>query len=298
MTRDAPSPLRVVAVHGIGNSFGAGISDARKEELRALKATAWARDLATGLEISTDRLDVDFAYYADRLRRPGPPAQGELGGDFLDDPQAQEMLDAWARELGVPHEVTQGRATVPLRGLASWMARRFDLAEGPLRIFIQTFCAEVTAYLRAADAPERIAAREEVAGRIAKFQPRVVVAHSLGSVVAYEALHARPDLQPELLLTLGSPLALPNVIFERLVPTPRASDSVQPRGAALPGTTRWVNIADPGDLVAIPPRLDKFFAGIALDHTTAISALFHFHHAANYLRCATTAVTIAPYLRT
>lgn len=295
MTRDATSPLRVVAVHGIGNSFGSGISDESKEELRALKAAAWARDLASGLDVPSDRFDVDFAYYADRLL-PGPPAQGGSDGDFLNDPRAQEMLDAWARELGVPDEVAQGHATVPLRGLASWMAHRFNLAEGPLRIFIQTLCAEVTTYLRAADAPERIAAREEVAARIARLRPRVVIAHSLGSIVAYEALHARPELQPELLLTLGSPLALPNVVFERLVPTPRSSDSPQPRGAALPGKTRWVNIADPGDPVAIPPRLDKSFAGIALDHTTTISTLFHFHHAANYLRCATTAATIAPYL--
>jgi hypothetical protein len=42
------------------------------------------------------------------------------------------MLDAWARELGVPDEVAQGYATVSLRALSSWLARRFDLAEGPL----------------------------------------------------------------------------------------------------------------------------------------------------------------------
>ena len=35
------------------------------------------------------------------------------------------------------------------------------------------------------------------------------MAHFLGTVVAYEALHAHPDLHVYLLLTLGSPLALP-----------------------------------------------------------------------------------------
>ncbi|MCL7382440.1 lysophospholipase [Streptomyces sp. 35G-GA-8] len=41
-------------------------------------------------------------------------------------------------------------------------------------------------------APERTAAREEVTARIARYRPRVVIAHSLGSVVAFEALHAHP----------------------------------------------------------------------------------------------------------
>ncbi len=35
------------------------------------------------------------------------------------------------------------------------------------------------------------------------------MAHFPGTVVAYEALHAHPDLQVYLLVTPGSPLALP-----------------------------------------------------------------------------------------
>ena len=35
------------------------------------------------------------------------------------------------------------------------------------------------------------------------------MAHFLGTVVASEALHAHPDLQVYLLVTPGSPLALP-----------------------------------------------------------------------------------------
>ena len=39
--------------------------------------------------------------------------------------------------------------------------------------------------------------------------PTRVMAHSLGTVMAYEALHAHPGLHVYLLVTLGSPLALP-----------------------------------------------------------------------------------------
>lgn len=205
------------------------------------------------------------------------------------------MLTAWAQELGLPDEVSQGHATVPLRALSSWVARRFDLAQGPLRVFLQMLFPEVAAYLRAEDASQRTAAREEVAARITQHRPRIVVAHSLGSVVAYEALHAHPELQPDLFLTLGSPLALPRVVFERLIPAPRPAGSA-PQGMPLPGRTRWVNIADPGDPVAVPPQLSQYFDGIALDHTTVISPIFRFHHATNYLQSATAAATIAPYL--
>ena len=294
MTNPGYSPLRVVAVHGVGNSFGADVTGTRREELRALKAAAWARQLGSGLGVPGDRIDLDFAYYADKLLT-APVAQGEQDGDFLDDPLAQEMLASWAQELGVPGEVSQGHATVPLRALSSWVARRFDLAEGPLRVFLRMLFPEVATYLRTEDAPERTAAREEVAARIARHQPRIVIAHSLGSVVAYEALHAHPELQPDLFLTLGSPLALPRAVHERLIPAPRPVGPT-PQGERLPGKTRWVNIADPGDPVAVPPRLSRHFDGIDLDHTTVISPCFRFHHAANYLQAATTAATIGPYL--
>ncbi|MFE6156620.1 serine peptidase [Streptomyces sp. NPDC057889] len=286
--------MRIMAVHGVGNNFGSGIRGARLEELRAQRAAVWAAQLSRGLDIPPDRVDLDFAYYADKLRT-GPVAQGAGAGDFLDDPLEQEMLTAWARALGVSSQVSQGHATMPLRALSSWIARRFDLAEGPLRVFIRMLFAEVAAYLQAEDAPQRAAAREEVAARIDRHRPRVVIAHSLGSVVAYEALHAYPELQPELFLTLGSPLALPHVVFERLSPAPQATGPTL-QGIRLPGQTRWVNIADPGDPVAIPPHLCRSFDGIALDHTSVISPLFRFHHASNYLQSATTAATLAPHL--
>ena len=45
---------------------------------------------------------------------------------------------------------------------------------------------------------------------------RVLVGHSLGSVVAYEALCANPGWPVRMLVTLGSPLGIPNLIFDRL----------------------------------------------------------------------------------
>ncbi|MGQ4401326.1 serine peptidase [Streptomyces hayashii] len=289
--------LPVLAVHGVGNSFGRGLSGERLEQRRQLQATAWARHLAAGLGADPERLDVDFAYYADKLdTHAGPPAQGPGDGGPLTDPLAQQMMEAWADALGMSRPPAQGHLTLPVRQLAAWLARRFDLDEGRLRIFVRLFFAEVATYLRAVDGKERIDAREEVAARIMRHRPRVVVAHSLGSVVAYEALHGTPEAGVELFLTLGSPLALPGVVFERLDPAPTGAAPPY-RGIRPSGAARWVNIADPGDPVAVPPGLARFFDGLGLDLTDSVHPLFGFHHAKNYLRCAGTAATLAPYLR-
>ncbi|HEX5144411.1 MAG TPA: hypothetical protein VFW21_11145, partial [Mycobacterium sp.] len=76
---------------------------------------------------------------------------------------------------------------------------------------------------------------------------RIVVGHSLGSVVAYEAIrsHQQP---PPLLITLGSPLGL-NAVNRRLQQPP-----------AFPaGLGRWVNLADNDDIVAARPHLTAVF---------------------------------------
>ncbi len=73
----------------------------------------------------------------------------------------------------------------------------------------------------------------------------VIVAHSLGSVVAYETLFAAQAYPVTTLITLGSPLGLPNLIFHRLAPAPATEFG------AWPGRVQhWTNIADMGDVVA------------------------------------------------
>ncbi|MGA5114804.1 serine peptidase [Streptomyces pseudogriseolus] len=217
-----------------------------------------------------------------------------MDADELDDPLARELLAAWLKEIGAPKAVALGAMTLPLRYAASWTAEKFSLDGRLTHLFVRIFFREVAAYLRSQDDAARLAARDEVATRIAQHRPRAVIAHSLGTVVAYEALHAHPDLGVELFITLGSPLALPHAVFHRLSPTPTGSPV--PLGARPASVGRWVNIADPGDPVAIPPRLARAFAGIALDLTTPIHAAFGFHRAKNYLACAATAATLGPYL--
>ncbi|MFH8500521.1 serine peptidase [Streptomyces coeruleorubidus] len=288
MTISASQPLSIVAVHGVGYHNRRATSD----QVRAAQRSHWTQHLAKGLGLPTSRLNLDFAYYAAALNT-GPMAQGPVDAEELEDPLATELLAEWLEGLEAPRPVALGALTLPLRYAASWVAEKFSLDGQLTQLFIRLFFRELSVYLRADDGRAR-AAREEVATCIAQHRPRVVTAHSLGTVVVYEALHAHPELRVELLLTLGSPLALPRAVFDRL--TPRPAGSPVPLGARPACVDRWVNIADPGDPVAIPPRLSRAFTGIALDLTTPIHAAFGFHHAKNYLACSATAATLGPYL--
>jgi hypothetical protein len=289
MTPREDTSLRIVGVHGVGHYDGYRTADV----VCAAYSADWARHLAAGLAVAANRLDVSVAYYAPELH-PGPVAHG---GDLheLQDLLAKELMAEWLETLGAPASVSQGALTLPLRYAASWVADKFSLNGRLTNLFIQVFFTEAAAYLRGGDNPARLAAREQVADRIAQHRPRIVIAHSLGTVVTYEALHAHPELTVDLLLTLGSPLALPGAIFDRLIPHP-ANGPTGRLGARPEGVKRWVNIADPGDPVAIPPRLARAFQGIALDLTDTIHVGFGFHHARNYLSCAATAASLGPFV--
>ena len=80
---------------------------------------------------------------------------------------------------------------------------------------------------------------------------RVLVGHSLGSVVAYEALCANPEWPVTMLVTLGSPLGIPNLIFDRLQPAPAGGSGGRDRGAGGRAGRAWTNVADQGDVVAL-----------------------------------------------
>ncbi len=72
-------------------------------------------------------------------------------------------------------------------------------------------------------------ARERVAALVGS-ETAVVVEHSLGSVVAYEVLCAMPDHQVRALVTVGSPLGIRNLVWDRLEPPPTDGLGVWPGG--------------------------------------------------------------------
>jgi hypothetical protein len=68
--------------------------------------------------------------------------------------------------------------------------------------------------------------------------------------VAYEAAHIMAQPLP-LLVTLGSPLGLQTIVYQRLRPQPPAF----PRNVQ-----RWINVADRDDFIAAEPDLEGLFS--------------------------------------
>ncbi len=268
----------IVGVHGVGNYLPGQPAD----KVAARRSADWASAVATGLGVQPDALDLTVAYYAPLLHAGEPAAQAaaldpDRALDSLD-PDTKALACSWIEALDLPEVTVQGRLAVPLRHAVSAAADRFSLDGRLTKLFVAVCFPEVARYLAAGDAPARGQAREHVATTIAHRQARIVIAHSLGTVVV------------DLLVTLGSPLALPGAVFGRLQPQPGAGTGLRPVNVR-----RWVNISDYGDPIAILRPFKTYFPGVDLDLTESVG-LFDFHRAARYLACASLAATLQPLL--
>ena len=287
--------MRVVCVHGIGqqlqgeHSLLAGWLPALRDGL--------TRAGAAGLVAEHD---MGMAFYGDLFRPPG----SALG---VGDPMFQAsdvdagvetdlLLAWWAEAARVDERVVAPGADTLVRtpgsvqaGLRALSRSRF-WAGVALRSMVFDL-KQVRGYLTDPGLRQRIRARVT---RMIDDGTRVVVAHSLGTVVAYEALHelhTQGGHRVRALVTLGSPLGIPNLIFDRLQPAP-----VGGRGA-WPGdqTLVWTNLADVGDVVALVkdlrPRFGSEVRGFEVRNGT------HAHDGGPYLTDALTGAAIAAGLR-
>jgi pimeloyl-ACP methyl ester carboxylesterase len=243
---------RIVGIHGIAHQVRG------PEVLR----TTWAPALRDGVALSgaepPDEADLQIAFYGDLFRAKGAKAVGgpqHMAAD-VEEGFERELLEAWwagaaATDDAVPGPDAKTKLRTPRtvqRALNALSQSRFfaEMTEWLIIGFIK----QVHAYLTDDLVRAEIQARVE---RVVGPGTAVLVGHSLGSVVAYEAACAHPgwDLT---LVTLGCPLGIRNLVFERLQPPPEHGRGQFPAGAAS-----WTNIADSGDVVALVKRLTPLF---------------------------------------
>ncbi|WP_181019753.1 hypothetical protein [Nonomuraea typhae] len=238
----------ITVIHGIGQQLR-GEYTLRDRLLAALRDGA---GLAGG-DVAPE--DVAFAAYGELFRPPAEVLAPEVRHDARDltEKDEQELLLLWWRRAAEvdpkvvsPDDEVLARPPVwVVRALAA-LSRSAFLARVTESMFVGAL-KQTSAYLREPEV--RAYAQAALAAKITD-DTRVVVAHSLGSVVAYEALCAHPEWPVRTLVTLGSPLGIPNLIFERLRPEP----------GRWPGSiANWTNVADPADVVATVPDLRPLF---------------------------------------
>jgi hypothetical protein len=258
---------RIVAIHGIAQQF---------EGEATLKA-AWLPALRSGLQLAGGRLDEDrdfaMAFYGDVFREKGKAVEPAYSVEDLTDPSECDLVVAWAEEAAKTDSNVQslearGKARTPRlvqRALDTLTQSRFfgGISERALIGDLK----QVRSYMSDQSKRQEIQARLVACVR---DDACIVIGHSLGSVVAYEVLAAHPEWNIEVFITLGSPLGIHNVIFERLSPRPTGGIG------AWPGKIKnWVNIADSGDVVALNKKLASLFGREITDHLIHNGATAH-----------------------
>ena len=218
------------------------------------------------------QLDVDEAALLEQLAEALLRRAAEGAGSAGDQQMARDEL-AWRSGSVGEEQGVRNAARSALAALARlrWFAP-FGMAVA--QRFVARSLMQVTRYLT--DPGLRTAVQERVAEQLGP-DTQVVIGHSLGSVVAYEAV-CRPGPAVPLLITLGSPLGLRSVIYDRLRPQPpRFPDRV----------IRWVNVSAEDDVVAAVPDLTTLFAatkpalarfegGVVVENGTAPHAATHY----------------------
>lgn len=245
---------KIVCIHGI----------AQQLEASELLASKWAPALQGGMSnagAGTEDIpalsDVTVAFYGNlfRGRKKSETAPFELSD--IDEGLESDLLMTWADEAAAAQleggsSKKSGRAPRAVQAAAVGLLRIpfFDrLADR----FLVGALKQLKWYLT--EPETRATARERLFSLITP-DTRVVIAHSLGSVVAYEVLCRSAAPFAPALITLGSPLGLPGLVFDRLDPAPTGG-----RGA-WPGSAKtWTNIYADNDIVASVKRLAPLFAG-------------------------------------
>jgi hypothetical protein len=241
---------RIVFVHGIGQQLGGPqtLHDKLAGPMRDGITNAGAQAPAPE--------DIRFAFYGKLFRKPGgkgldiPMIPEDLQSDEVD-----VLIQMWQAAASTDQNVpdsggdTKVRAPQTVQRALDALSRSRFFAGLANHVLLGSL-RQVRLYLT--DPVVRAAIRGSVEACI-ESDTRVIVGHSLGSVVAYEALAAHPEWPVRSLVTLGSPLGIQNLVFHRLDPRP------DKRGAWPGPVHSWINVADKGDLVALRKKLAPLF---------------------------------------
>lgn len=169
----------------------------------------------------------------------------EIGSEMME--QAKDEADKESRSNAVTRNlggVSKGTYGLQAKGIGDALLRKLtDLITGMALPDVQDFLFEPEHRKQMEDA---FLARLRSGGN-----PFVVIAHSQGSMIAYDVLRqlTKSDIDIRLFVTIGTPLGLPPVrsVFKKWA---KKDELPFP-----PCVTKWINVAAEGDVVALDPDL-------------------------------------------
>lgn len=262
---------RVVLIHGMGQQASSAALQTGEWLPSLVKGVLLSGDPAAG-EVASDlaaavrdQAAVSMAFYGDLFL-----TAGVQGTEYVPDAETLAVADSLATALlstaaerGEPRltelaaialsqsnpldEGVQATGSIVRSAMSrlddnGWLtARIFGLAQRAKPDLLQ-----VARYLTDNTLRAQIQLRVH---RLIADDTRLVIAHSLGSIVGWEACQSSTHALP-MLITIGSPLGLDTVVYPRLQPAP-------PTFPAL--VERWVNVAHRDDIVAVEPHLAPLF---------------------------------------
>jgi hypothetical protein len=235
----------VVAIHGIN----------MHRSQRTAMQESWRAAMVEGLrDIRSPHagaLTVECAFYGHEYNDGKAGGEPDYAAIDLAPGFEEELVIAIGAALDDAGDGGDGETKLYLPGAvqrALAAIQRSNLFEGRDSLAI-SFVKQVDRYLT--DPDFRKLLHREVSTAMEQ-SPRVVVAHSLGSVIAYDWLRENKPEHPPVLLTLGSPLGL-EAIRRRV--NPRYGP------AGWPGQARaWTNIAAGHDAVALVKKLAPLYS--------------------------------------
>jgi hypothetical protein len=272
----------VVAIHGI----------AMNRRSRAEMTQVWHSALVRGLENvrypRADGVELECAFYghlyndgksaADityQLADLNPGLEQELFQAIGDSAEKDRQTQEWGDErqsdkVWLDHPLQRALRQIERQGV-------FDgVASTVIRLVKQ-----VGRYFEDKDFAQR--AQDELATAM-EAKPRVLVAHSLGSVIAYDWLRRQSPTSVASFITIGSPLGFRGI---RKALYPDLDRSLPP----WPKVPVWVNVAAAEDPIATVKKLNGLFDGSITDRP-ARNPRRTAHSAAIYLQNVHTATAL------
>jgi len=234
----------IIGVHGLKNK-------PREPNLTKL----WKQAIADGLRRNAGRniqianLPFEHGYWADLgYRRPEPNRKYQGGRGRAPYPEYKESLLDSARALF--SDITDE----PVEWAKEWlgMTRAADK-------FLKKVFEDLARYYGNEGYREKV--RGRVIDQVLAHQNKriLLIAHSMGSIIAYDALRilgrTHPDITINRLVTIGSPLGLPHVMHR--------IEQEHGKARTPSNVLRWTNMAERFDPVAFDTHLHRDFGANA-----------------------------------